>query len=85
MSKCFEVKWEAEDGYCGGSAPQSFYIDAHELEEDMSEEEIVNLFEESLRDEFLQTVHPVAENQDEFVEWAKMIIAQLKEPEADNA
>ena len=85
MSKCFEVKWEVDDGYCGASAPQSFYIDASDLDDDMSESEIVSLFEETLQDEFLQTAHPVAENQDKFVEWAKRIIAQRKEPEADNA
>ena len=67
----FEVAWEAEDGYVGGSRPHHFYISADELDEDMSDSDIKNLFWESVQCDFEQKVSPIPEDEDKFVEWAK--------------
>lgn len=71
MSNQFEVTWEADDGYCGGSRPHSFHIRAEDIEEDMTEKELSDLFWDEVQNDFQQRVSPVSRDEDEFIAWAK--------------
>lgn len=50
-----KVCWEAEDGYVGGSRPQSFIIDDSDLE-GLSSEEIDEYVNDSIQDDFEQKI-----------------------------
>jgi hypothetical protein len=71
MSDKFEVTWEADDGYAGGSAPHHFTISADGVEGDMTDEEIREWFWEAVQEDFNQNVHPTSEDEDAFVGWVK--------------
>ena len=73
----FKCDYEADDGYCGGSRPQHFSITDGELDEDMDEEQLEQLFDDSMQEAFTQKVTPYAKNKSEFVEWAKGVIAKM--------
>jgi hypothetical protein len=51
-----KVKWQVEDGYCGGSRPHETIIDDTELEECETEEEIEELIEERIKEDFNQKI-----------------------------
>jgi hypothetical protein len=74
----FRVTWEAADGYVGGSRPHSFNITSDELEEDMSDDDLSGLFEERLREEFLESVSADTSDEDRFIAWAKQQIEEMK-------
>jgi len=85
MDDSFEVKWQwqAYDGYAGGARPQQFNIDADELDTSMTDSDIDNLFNEELQQDFLQTVEATADNYEDFMEWAKEVIAAKCKAEND--
>lgn len=74
----FGVRWQIEDGYIGGSRPQYFNISERELAEDMEESELRLLFRDNLKIEFEYNVHPVTDDEDAFVEWAKERIEKMR-------
>lgn len=47
-----KIHWEIDDGYCGGSRPQSTEIDNEELAEYETEEEKEEFIQECLREDF---------------------------------
>jgi len=47
-----EISWEVEDGYVGGSRPQSFLIDDDEIQECETEQDALKLIEEYTQDDF---------------------------------
>lgn len=75
MSK-FTVNWQAYDGYAGGSRPQSFDIREDDLDDDMTDAALRELFEELLDEAFHNRVSACADNEDEFIAWAKERIAE---------
>jgi len=83
MKDYFIVRYEIADGYVGGSRPQEFSVRKHEIEEDMDESDIHDLFLEMLQADFEQTASPEPSNKDEFMAWAAKVIAN-KERESDD-
>lgn len=79
MAEKFEATWEAEDGYVGGSRPHHVSIRADELDEDMDDEQLKNLFWEAIQSDFEQRCSPVSEDEGKFLEWAKEQIAANRE------
>ena len=78
MSDEFEVVYGNDDGYVGGR-PHRFNIDASELDEETTEEELSSLFWESIRNDFEQRhLNLFSGSEAEFIAWAKERIAQMK-------
>jgi hypothetical protein len=71
MSDKFEVTWEADDGYAGGSAPHRFTISADDIEGDMTDAEIREWFWEAVQEDFNQRVSPTSEDENAFFVWVK--------------
>jgi hypothetical protein len=70
-SDCFQVEYLAADGYIGKHRPLYFSISVGDLEEDMDENDLIDLFEQSMQDHFEQHVHPESMDCDAFVLWAR--------------
>lgn len=70
----FEGIYQVEDGYAGGARPQYFTIDDSDIEDDMSESDLEELFEEFAQDDFEDKISFCTQNGYEFVEWAKKVI-----------
>jgi hypothetical protein len=71
MSNSFMGRYEVDDGYVGGSRPQSFEIKDWEIDEDMTEEELREIYRDEMQNHFEQNIFPGGNNEDEFIEWAK--------------
>jgi hypothetical protein len=73
MSKKFTVKWEAEDGYTGGSRPQIFHLSVFDFGDvsEMTDAQIENLLDEAIQDDFDQKVTWYSANRDEAIAWIK--------------
>jgi hypothetical protein len=71
----FTVKWQAYDGYAGRARPQSFVVDPGEIEEDMDDDALEELFYELLSDDFREKVSAESPDVDAFVDWARGVIA----------
>lgn len=67
----FKAAYQVADGYVGKARPRYFSISASDLEEDMSDEDLVNFFEEGMQDDFECNVFPEECNRNEFIEWAR--------------
>lgn len=74
----FTVKWEVDDGYAGGSRPQSFDIAPFEIDEFMEEADLIELYEDMIREEFLHRVGYYGKNLDEFLAWAREVQSDIK-------
>lgn len=71
----FEGCYEVEDGYVGKRRPKTFKIYANQLDDDLSEEELEELYDELVESHFRQNIYPSSERKEEFVQWAKKQIA----------
>src|SRR5690348_14772113 len=78
VSDSFEVTWEADDGYCGGSRPHHFNIHAGDIEDGMAEQQLEDFFWDAIMDDFRDKVSPYSSEKDEFIEWAKAVQAERK-------
>jgi len=58
------VRWEIEDGYVGGSKPQSFEIDTDDFDEDL---DILNQLYDFTQEQFDNTISWYIQNEDEVV------------------
>ena len=67
----FEVTWEADDGYVGGSRPHHLCIREDDLEDDWDDKQLRDYFWESVQSDFEQQVSPVSEDEEKFIEWAR--------------
>jgi hypothetical protein len=67
----FKAAYSVADGYVGKERPLYFSISAGELEEDMDDEDLVDLFEDSMQAHFEQSVHPESSDRDAFIVWAR--------------
>lgn len=63
--------YEVDDGYAGGSRPQKFEIHESDLYDCETEEELSQLFEEIMQEDFEQSIYPYEKNKKEFIKWAK--------------
>ena len=79
----FKCIYDVDDGYAGGSRPHSFSIWQSELDEDMTEEDVDNLFEERMQESFLQRLSPYGRNKESFINWALEVIETIKEENED--
>lgn len=70
-----KVRWEVDDGYCGGSRPQTFTVDPSDFEDDMDEREIGDRLAEIVQDEFLQRISWFIKNESEVIEAVKAALA----------
>ena len=76
MSKEFEGRYTVADGYAGKSRPQSFTISERDLEDDMDQDDLYELFAQLMQEAFDRSIVPEDLNATDFVEWAKGIIAE---------
>lgn len=64
-----KVRWEADDGYCGGSRPQSFSLDIADMAESCeTEDEALQYLWEEVDQELRNKVTVVIRNEDEVIE-----------------
>ena len=75
MSKKFQGRYQVQDGYAGGSRPQYVPIDDDGIEDDMTDEEMIEYYENAIQEHFEKNVTPGAERVDEFVSWAREQLA----------
>ena len=75
----FVGTYQVDDGYAGGSRPRNFVIDEYEIEDDMTEDDLRNLFIECAQSDFEHNISFCCQNEDEFVEWAKDKIRRMEE------
>ena len=68
----FKGRYHVADGYVGGQRPQSFRVDEHELDDEMTDEQIVALYDEAADDHFQSHIFfPSVEREAEFIAWAR--------------
>jgi hypothetical protein len=72
----FQGVYQASDGYVGKDRPKYFTVSADDLEEDMTDAQLYDLYEEAAYEDFLQNVSCDTSRCDEFVLWAKAAIAK---------
>lgn len=84
-AKSFEIRWEAEDGYCGGSRPQHFEMDLEDFDYDMDLNAIQKQIEDCIQEDFMQKITWSSDNYQEVaVEIKAALDAKRKtEEEAD--
>lgn len=81
MSKTIKVRWEADDGYCGGSRPQSFTLDLEDLgggDERAARDALYEILDDELR----ERVTWIIKNEDEIMEAWRSAQTQEAKPDA---
>lgn len=73
MTDKFKVKYQAADGYVGKERPLYFSINSSEIEDDMDDEALSELYYEMVQNDFEQKVCAEGENLEEFLEWARQV------------
>jgi hypothetical protein len=66
----YKATYEVADGYVGKARPLHFRIRAEDLEEDMDDSDLTDLFYTSMQDHFEANVSPESSDYDAFVVWA---------------
>jgi hypothetical protein len=74
MTEKFEGYYEVEDGYVGKSRPVYFSVHESDIDEDMDEEDLRNLYDKEAKDHFEKNIYYAVSREDQFVEWAKEVI-----------
>lgn len=82
MSDAFDGRYEVDDGYAGGSRPQHFRVYATDLDDEMTDEELVAFYEEVADDCFRQNIGITLRREAEFVSWARGVLNARKAEEA---
>ncbi len=77
----FKVNYEVDDGYVG-NRPHKFTIDEDAIETEATEEELRELYDELVYEDFQQRITPYGENVEEFIAWAKEV--QKKDKDSDD-
>lgn len=75
----FEARYQVDDGYAGGARPQAFEISAEDIEDDMSESDLQDLYHTMCEEDMQQRIGCCVMRVDEFVEWAQSVISARKE------
>jgi len=69
MSNEIEINWEAEDGYAGGSRPQTTFIDEDDIAESCeTEAEAIEYIYQCVQEDFNQKISWYMRNQNQAVE-----------------
>lgn len=79
----FDITWEVDDGYAGPSRPQHCSIDVDVLDDEMADDELEELYNEIVMEEFMQNITVYGSNRREFVEWAKHALEARKEDDSE--
>ena len=79
--KRFRVKYQVNDGYVGKDRPLYFHISDSDIDDDMCDEDLEELFMDKIQDDFEYKVSPEGENFEEFLEWANEIQDDRKNKE----
>lgn len=74
----FKARYEVDDGYVGKDRPQYFSISEEDIEDDMDDDQLEQMFYDIMQEEFEQHVIPYAVNVDEFVIWAKEVQNKIR-------
>jgi len=76
----FQAQYEVHDGYVCGSRPQSFEIDAEDLEDDMNDEALKSFYGSEVIENFQDggKIYPEPQRVDQFVAWARGQLAKRK-------
>ena len=72
----FDVTYEVDDGYVGGSRPQGLTISAAEFDADDTEATLRQLFREIVEEDFRQNISWYSSDEDRFIEWALSLRSQ---------
>ena len=72
--KTFKARYEVDDGYVG-IRPQNFTIRAEDLDEYMTDSELETLYEGMCEEHMQQHIVCATSRVDEFVEWAREVLA----------
>ena len=67
----FKGQYVIEDGYVGGDRPQQFAVQAWELEDDMTDEQLEALYESVAEECFRENIGISVRKVDQFVAWAR--------------
>jgi hypothetical protein len=72
----FTAKYEVDDGYAGGSRPQSFTIREgdYDFEPSMTDAQLSDLFYEMVDEEMRQKITACNVNVNEFIAWARSTV-----------
>lgn len=83
-SEEFEVTYEVDDGYAGGSAPHSFSIDPDWFDSDTPDKRLSEMFWKAIEEDFRASVRPICHQEAEFLAWAAERQAEMMaEEDAD--
>ena len=80
----FDITWEVDDGYAGPSRPQHYSIDVNVLDDEMTADELEELYNEIVMEEFMQNISAYGSNKREFIEWAKHALEARKAEEDED-
>ena len=74
--KEYKATYEVADGYVGKSRPQHFRIQESEIEDDMTEDDLKELYMDEMQESFQVSISPEAIEGDveRFIEWANEVI-----------
>lgn len=78
MSDKFRATYYAADGYVCSGRPKTFTIAADDIEDEMTDGEILDFYQRECEDHFLQNVSCDYAKEDEFVAWARAVIKARK-------
>lgn len=70
-TKFFEATYHVADGYVCGDRPHYFKISPEDLEDDMTDEDLSELFDEFMLGHFESNVFPESTDYDSFISWAR--------------
>lgn len=75
MSKGFTIRYHAADGYVSGDRPKYAFVDCEDIEDDMSDDDIIELMYGRVDDSFREEVYPETDTSEkEFVSWARKVL-----------
>jgi len=75
----FSIEWEVEDGYAGGRRPQTCDVNADMLDYEMLDDDLEELYNDIIMEEFMQNISGNGTNLEAFQAWAKQALAARKE------
>ena len=75
----FEITYQVDDGYAGGSRPQYTTILADDLEDDMTDDDLEKLWEQYIQEAFEQKISWWSDSLEEFKDWAHERIEAMKD------
>jgi len=76
VSERFKAQYYVDDGYIGKYHPKHFTIESSEIEDDMDDSSLENLYEECIQEHFSQNIFPCAQKVEKFIDWAKEQISK---------